>query len=242
MANHSTEVTDASGKVLAVHAPCATKPVLTNPFLNSSNSPNGGSPSGGSWVEDATFNEYYFTGFSAQWNVPAPPSSYGNQIIYLFPGLEPIFGDSIIQPVLQWGSSSYGSGQYYVMADWYFSILSGAYHTPFIKVNSGDTIGGFMAESSGPGSSWTVGFADVTTQKGNAMGVSGIYETQAFVTLEQYNVQSCSQYPNTWYYGIPFSSVQDQSGHTGSWNTQINLHGCGEFVSTYPNYVNLGID
>jgi len=52
-------------------------------------------------------------------------------------------GVSIIQPVLQWGSSAAGGGQYWAIASWFV----GGAHTVYSdlkQVSSGDTIYGNM--------------------------------------------------------------------------------------------------
>ncbi|KAJ7726593.1 hypothetical protein B0H14DRAFT_3620036 [Mycena olivaceomarginata] len=57
--------------------------------------------------------------FSTTYTVPAPPNTYHGQTVFLFNSIEPSSFDAILQPVLQYGPSTAGGGQYWSVATWY---------------------------------------------------------------------------------------------------------------------------
>ena len=87
----------------------------------------------------------------ASFVVPPPPVTVGSQIIYLFPGLEPDDGHTIIQPVLQWGDTGADedgvnrTGNFWTAASWIVPAPDGhTYHTPHVRVDAGTILTGAM--------------------------------------------------------------------------------------------------
>ena len=95
------------------------------------------------WTNDSGHPISYF---ATGWVVPPAPAMHDNQLIYLFNGLENAANDVILQPVLQWGVSPIGGGNYWAIANWYVGApKSGlAIHGPLIPVNVGDRLQGIM--------------------------------------------------------------------------------------------------
>jgi hypothetical protein len=84
--------------------------------------------------------------FSTKWVVPPVPASDDGQVIYLFNGMQPDSGAHILQPVLQWGPSSAGGGNYWSITNWYADGQGGqaANGGPPIQVNPGDSLQGVI--------------------------------------------------------------------------------------------------
>jgi hypothetical protein len=90
------------------------------------------------------------TYFNTNWTVPSPPDSSSNQLIYLFNGLVTFNPSVILQPVLQWGVSPAGGGNYWSIANWYVWGSTGAqcFHGSLVKVNPGSILQGVMVLTS----------------------------------------------------------------------------------------------
>jgi hypothetical protein len=81
--------------------------------------------------------------FSTTWLVPPAPSRDDGQTIYIYNGLTN--GSWILQPVLQWGISQAGGGNYWSIANWYVWGQSGpAFYTDAVEVSPGDQLTGYM--------------------------------------------------------------------------------------------------
>ena len=90
--------------------------------------------------------------FAATFTVPAPPTQNAEQSIFLWLGMEPAkptdpnqsFSPSILQPVLQWGTSGGVGGNFWSIAIWYLKGEDGnldvAASTPPVKVTEGDAL------------------------------------------------------------------------------------------------------
>ena len=65
--------------------------------------------------------------------MPSDPSTNGG-VIFIFNGLEPTTENVIIQPVLQYGVSAAGGGNYWAIASWLVNTTNG-YHSPLETVN-----------------------------------------------------------------------------------------------------------
>jgi len=159
-------------------------------------------PSG--WAAYAMWNApTELTSYLGTWTVPPKPADLGVQTLFLFTGMQNAFDFetaspqqtiSIIQPVLQWGPSEAGGGNYWSIASWYVTSTGQAVYSTLQQVRSGDVIFGNMTIV---GTKWAVISTDVTTKTSTAIHVNpGASETWAFVTLEVYNVDSCGNYPN----------------------------------------------
>jgi hypothetical protein len=130
---------------------------------------------------------------TATFKVPSTPDDQ-SKLVYLFPGLEPSSGSTILQPVLAFG---YG-GPFWSIASW--ACGSPCPHSTIKTVNAGDTIEGTMVASSCTSAgkcTWTITTKDVTTNVSTALTVTGqpaFYWTFGGV-LEAYSIDSCAQYP-----------------------------------------------
>lgn len=84
-----------------------------------------------------------------QWNVPHYPQDEQVQTLFLFTGLQNYASDpSIIQPVLQWGSSAAGNSKNWTIASWFVSSSHSSYSSLLGPVEPGDLIIGNMTLAS----------------------------------------------------------------------------------------------
>src|SRR5664279_1548626 len=93
------------------------------------------------------------TYFSTKWIVPPPPKENRGQLLYIFSALfgreflsDSGFSDHIIQPVLQWGLSAAGGGNYWSICNWYVAGEN-YYYDSLIKVNQNTTLEGIIKRS-----------------------------------------------------------------------------------------------
>jgi hypothetical protein len=182
--------------------------------------------------------------FSSTWVVPTAPASDDGQIVYLFNGLQHSSdGPFILQPVLQWGASPAGGGNFWSITNWFVDGQGGLAifaNNPLVRVNQGDVLQGIMTLTSQSGKSFSylssfAGFPSVD------LTVTDIDELQwACETLECYGATSttpltqCSDYPNTVFtavYDIELKVGQSLSTATDTtidWQATTNFTDCGQ--------------
>jgi len=166
---------------------------------------------GAAWKAWAQYaNEGTITYLSGKWGVPPNPTSNGPQTLFWWNGVEPDEATDVLQPVLQWGISAGGGGDYWALASWYVSSSGNNYVTPLISCNVGDTIYGVLSVNS---TYWTIAGTDVNSNQtvafNYATSESPSY-TIAYEVLEAYNVDStCSLYPPSGF--VPFFNIQVQA-------------------------------
>lgn len=156
------------------------------------------SPSFGSgWIAYAFWNNFGdpIVKFSTTWVVPPVPDTYTSATqIFIFNGLQN--SGYILQPVLQFGHSNAGGGEYWGIANWYVDGQGGtAMYGDFQEVSPGDTLTGIMYLEGYVGDNYAYkstfdGYPDLD------FSISNIEETnQAVQTLEAYGITTCSNYP-----------------------------------------------
>eukprot|EP01117_Protostelium_nocturnum_P006400 TRINITY_DN230_c0_g1_i1.p1 TRINITY_DN230_c0_g1~~TRINITY_DN230_c0_g1_i1.p1 ORF type:complete len:625 (-),score=105.52 TRINITY_DN230_c0_g1_i1:38-1720(-) len=135
-----------------------------------------------------------WTYVSASWTVPPAPAKYTGQTIFFFPGTEDDGGKAILQPVLQYGVSGGGGGEYWSVGSWYVDTTANNYVSPLHKVNPGDKILGTISFNQ-VNKEWTV------TCYVNSVSVATISvfniapQNHAMMAMEVYAVESCNKYP-----------------------------------------------
>jgi len=139
--------------------------------------------------------------FNANLTVPQPPKDKENQVIFLFTGLQDQKGsflnNHILQPVLQWGKSLVGGGQYWSIASWYVGLTTISV-SELLPVNPGDLIttkisGVYNDESKLYNYDCSIESKDTNR---SVLHVYSIPKLQELVTaLEVYGIDQCSQYP-----------------------------------------------
>ena len=153
----------------------------------------------GGWVTWATWNNQSqdsISLFSTKWTVPSPPSAQSGQLIYLFNGLQDVAGREILQPVLQWGLSGAGGGNFWSIASWHVDSSGHAFCTPAVQVNVGDLLTGsiIMLGVFADGTrNYSCEFVGVAQTKLMALGLTDLVSAEE--TLEAYGITGKPDYP-----------------------------------------------
>ncbi|KDR70795.1 hypothetical protein GALMADRAFT_229827 [Galerina marginata CBS 339.88] len=136
--------------------------------------------------------------FSTSWTVPPLPAKQDGQILYIFNALVPNSFDGIFQPVLQFGYTPAGGGNYWAVASWYL-IGTHTYYTAPAQVSVGQNLTGVMKflSSSKSGSTTTYLWNSVFTgipSTSLTIGSDEIFN-YAYEALEIYTATGPSDLP-----------------------------------------------
>jgi len=150
---------------------------------------------GEGWITYAEWNNTsgnpinYFT---TEWVVPPAPTTYNGQTIFIFNGMQS--SDHILQPVLQYGPSAAGGGNYWSIVNWYVSSSGAALYSSLVQVDPGQSLQGVMTltDQSGGLCSYTSSFPDffIDLQVYDVEELTYVYES-----LEAYEITTPSDYP-----------------------------------------------
>jgi len=166
----------------------------------------------GGWQTWSLFeNPTSLDSFLGYFTIPDVPKDYSQQTLFMFTGLQnfnwipgPDAGPApsdfeIIQPVLQYGPSAAGGGEYWTLASWYVTIDAGFIVSDLLRVTAGDTIFGNMTLIAPD--TW---FIYGKTLKGGVVTQITVDRPRlvsnpwAYCTLEVYdNSEDCANYPVT---------------------------------------------
>lgn len=148
---------------------------------------------------NATSIDKPFTFFSAKWIVPSPPKA-SDQLLYLFNALVGMdvlangnFFDHIMQPVLQWGLSPAGGGNYWAICNWYINDQDYFYDS-LIVVNPGTILQGVLKQTS----SFNGRYSYYSSFYGYPTGfqIDNLPPlTSAYIALESFNADRYDEYP-----------------------------------------------
>jgi hypothetical protein len=240
---------DASGRVLAdfgVIAPRSAgkplmpgnvvKPPATLPRLPGVATAVAPAPAlvpafGSGWITYASWTNNTGTPvslFSTRWVVPPAPSTQSGQTIFLFNGIQN--STMIYQPVLQWGGSAAGGGNYWSVASWYVDGQGGpAFHSNLVQVNPGTVLIGVMTltAQSAQGFSYNCQLQGIAN---TGFPVQNIQElTWCIETLECYGITKCSDYPATSKTQMYAIDMQTGSTHPVMvWTANDPVTDCGQ--------------
>jgi hypothetical protein len=193
---------------------------------------------GSGWIAYAFWSNntgHPISSFSTTWVVPPAPATQSGQVIFLFNGIQN--STMIYQPVLQWGPSAAGGGNYWSVASWYADGQGGsAFHTSPVRVSPGQTLVGVMTLTSQSGSGFTYncefqGVANTSLPIQNVQQLTWCAET-----LEAYGVQHCSDYPDCQFTGM--RDIAIACGATTpsiSWTAQNSVTDCGQHCVVVSN-------
>lgn len=230
---------DPSGKVLVDYGviPLGNKPVMPrnmHPLLGRVPGLSQGWITFAEWSNDTGTP---ISSFKTTFVVPPPPATQSGQLIYIFPGLEPSTKSWILQPVLQWGASQAGGGNYWGVASWYVDGQGGpAFHTQIVPVNPGDVLVGVMTLTSYSGRSFNYicvfqGIANTSLPIQNVEQLTWCSET-----LEAYELTKCSDYPNTC--STAMAAINIETGNVNPaiiWTPVNEVTDCGQHTMVYSN-------
>jgi len=183
------------------------------------------------WITFASWYNPYrkpISSFGTDWYVPPIPSTYYGQTIFLFNSIEPAAGNAILQPVLQYGPSAAGGGDYWAVTSWYV-VGNQAYVGGLYYVTPGTFLGG-QIQLIGQTKKHFSYTCDFYGYSGTTITVRGIPQlVWATETLEVYGVTQCTEFPNTAYSQMFAVSLRLKGGITPAvgWSVTNAETACG---------------
>jgi len=223
---------DYSGRVLRDFGTVLSRPMGRPLMPNNVVHPPRRDPAFGSgWITYASWTNN--TGapvslFSTNWVVPPAPATQSGQTIFLFNGIQN--STMIYQPVLQWGPSGAGGGNFWAVASWYADGQGGpAFFSQLVQVNPGDTLTGVMTLTgqSPQGFNYNCEFQGIAN---TGLPVQNVQELTWLVqTLECYGITACSDYPAT--NKTAMSAINIQNGNavqSVGWSVTDSVTDCGQ--------------
>jgi len=198
------------------------------------------------WTTYESSSSEGVTSFLGYFSITEDPENADGQTLFMFTGLQNenwIPGPNsppapqnfeIIQPVLQWGPSAGGGGNYWTLASWYVTVYNGFLISDLISVNSGDTIFGNMTLI-GP-SSWYI--SGVVQSNGQATTLKATKNNLkvnpwAYCTLEVYGDYGvCGEYPDNPQIYSKLKIFEGRKMVTPNWQPNVTPDPiCGEHVT-----------
>jgi hypothetical protein len=179
--------------------------------------------------------------FNTNWTVPPAPATSSGQTIFLFNGLQN--SSYILQPVLQWGASAAGGGDYWAIGNWYVDGANGsALYSDLVQVDPGTNLQGIMTLTGSSGSqySYTSAFAGYPNITLTVSNINKLF--WAAESMEAYGVTQCSDYPNT--DKTSLSAIEIKTGSTNaplSWTAVNSVVDCGQHSNIVANGSPAGI-
>ena len=181
-------------------------------------------------INPPTINE-----FRSKWIVPSPPIERSGQLLYLFISLMTIEEGRghIVQPVLQWGTSPAGGGQYWSVCNWYVTSDNLFFHDSLVQVNPGDTIEGSISLISNYNNLYSYKSAFTLHSSERNFLVENLPELlKPHIVLEAYNVNNCNEYPLD--EKLRFTNIQIQTENDLSdgyqWILYPGLNSCNQYT------------
>jgi hypothetical protein len=165
--------------------------------------------------------------FDTTWLVPPAPKTYNGQTLFQFNSIEPGDGTSILQPVLQYGPSAAGGGEYWAVASW-FVIGDNAYVTSLVEVYPKESLTGIIQQITRKRSLFSYS-SQIFGISGTELIVRNIPELiWCTETLEVYGVDECTEFPNTAYSQMYDINVQLKRGTAPlAWSVTNAQTSCG---------------
>jgi hypothetical protein len=168
---------------------------------------------------------------TATWTVPKAPKSIAGQTLYLFPGMEPISGNVVVQPVLTWAQGSWS------IASWACCVNGNNSFSTVLPAKAGDTIvgrieGANCSSSTGSCGTWTIMTVDqanglptvFVADTANGSGITPPLPWLVGGALEAWNLSSCDEYPAS--ADVTFDNIGASSvfgSHLSAWTPVIPI-------------------
>jgi hypothetical protein len=191
----------------------------------------GTEPTLNGWIENSWFYAPggWFKRLTADWTVPAVPTlTYwdDNQTFFTFPGLERFGPTAIIQPVLQFGHSAAGGGNYWAISSWYCG--PSCFHSNLVGVSAGNSLHGTISADCDPDLNclWNI-TADSSSGASTRLTLADFGPAYIWATggaLEVYNLYFCGYLPPNGPTVFSNISLFDQDGNplSPNWGTTVN--------------------
>lgn len=204
--------------------------------------PGAKAPMGSGWITDSIWTNTSgqpISLFTATWTVPKPPLTQSTgtlQTIFLFNGLLDLAQDVVLQPVLQWGPSHVGGGNYWAVACWFVDDSQNASFKRLIPVIPGQQLVGVMRYMGISDNLFNydclfqgIDGVDLTVQTDKALVV-------ATATLESHNVQKCTDYPDTQKTAMTAIEIRTGANHAQiNWRIENRVTACGQYTTVVSN-------
>jgi hypothetical protein len=193
---------------------------------------------GSGWIVYASWSNNTgnsISSFSTTWKVPPAPVTQSGQTIFLFNGIQN--SSMIYQPVLQWGPSAAGGGNFWAVASWYADGQGGqAFVSELTQVNPGDTLVGVMTLTGQSGNMFNYNCEFQGIANSGLRILNQPQLTWAVETLEAYGITQCSDYPNTDHTAMRGINVQP-GGLTPAlnWTAVNSITDCGQHCVVVSN-------
>ena len=195
------------------------------------------------WYAPSAVGEY-----ANEFHVPAAPSYFDGQLIYIFPGMQG--GGAIIQTVIQYGNNGGWGGQYWTMNTWAGGggEYGGNYYSGnVVTVSTGDVIYsnlyGNPDNCNGNGCLWEIVGSDLTNGQVSSYGtyINISWNQVIGLAIEVYGVDTCADYPATYDNSYDFYVAGWDSGPqwTPQWTSAIFVETCSETITSDSGLVNL---
>ncbi|MGD0711818.1 MAG: T9SS type A sorting domain-containing protein [Bacteroidales bacterium] len=200
------------------------------------------------WVTDAMWHHTGstpITYFNTNWIVPNPPATSSYQTIFLFNAVvDTLHGSTgtyyILQPVLQWGQSSAGGGNYWSITNWCVCLtnwnVTAVYYGSLIPVSPGTNLQGLITLTSDTGSAFNYNSA-FTEYPDSALQVNHLKRADwAYETLEVYNLIGCNEYPSDTVIKMTDIEIKTDSVYPSlSWIPQNLIYEYGQHTNIVSN-------
>ncbi len=173
------------------------------------------------------------TFFTAKWSVPSPPKE-NDQLLYIFTALlgkdrmdNGNYINHIIQPVLQWGQSPAGGGNYWAICNWYVNDKD-YFHDSLIVVNSGVNLQSVLKQTHGENNRYS--YSSYFDGYPTGLQIDSLPQLElAYVALETYWAERSDEYPPD--EKIKFSDIHletDIKNPQISWNIPLSPNNLGQ--------------
>jgi hypothetical protein len=173
--------------------------------------------------------------FQTSWRVPPVPSTQNGQVIFLFNGIQN--STMIYQPVLQWGPSAAGGGNYWSVACWYADGKDGhSFYSSLTRVAVDQVLTGVMTQSGESGGlfSYDCVFQGIPNSDLRIQNVEEL--TQCVETLECYGLTRFSDYPAAGTTQMTGIEIVTTGGHPPlSWVPVNAATDCGQHTIVVSN-------
>ncbi len=186
-------------------------------------------PLGSGWI---VFCKYVndsgsaISSFTTRWTVPDPPSTDSSQTVFLFNAMLDAGEETIVQPVLQWGTSVVGGGPFWTISNWHIAPSGEVFHSDAVQVQPRDSlVGSITLTGSDNGFDYVSEFLGKPSTR---IVVAGIGELMKCTeTLEAHGITLCSDYPAS--AATSFTAIDIQTGATPphvSWTVVDKVTDC----------------
>ena len=227
--------------------------VIKNKNISNSNNKISAKNTDNGWITDAIWHntgKIPISSFSTNWIVPAAPLTNDYQVVFLFNAVvDTLHGSTgnyyILQPVLQWGTSAAGGGNYWSITNWCVCETNwnatAVFHGNLIPVSPGYNLQGVIKLISDSANAFN--YSSVFTQyPDSVLQVNNLNRSYwAYETLEVYGVNECNNYHSDTVIKMTNIQIKTDSAYpTLMWTPQNLVYEYGQQTNIISNSSNNG--